>query len=79
MPLSRGNGLVIAVSAAGVFFILLGLLALALPTPFEGPQLREFDSQHAIYLMDAAGIFVLVLGLVLTWLGSRIWHRYLQR
>jgi hypothetical protein len=78
MFLSRGNWLVIAVNAAGVLFILLGLLTLALPTPYEGPQLWELDSQHAVYLMDAAGSFVLVLGLVLTWLGSRIWHALRQ-
>ncbi len=78
MPPSRGNWLVIAVNAAGVLFILLGLLALALPTAQEGVQLWELDSQHAIYMMDAAGSFVLALGLILTWLGSRIWQRHLR-
>jgi hypothetical protein len=78
MLFSRGNWLVIAVNAAGVLFIVLGLLALALPTPYEGPQLWELDAQHAISLMDAAGSFVLALGMLLTWLGSRIWHRSLR-
>jgi hypothetical protein len=78
MPFSRGNWLVIAVNAAGVLFIVLGLLALALPTAYEGPQLWELDPQHTISLMDAAGSFVLALGLMLTWLGSRIWHRQLH-
>jgi hypothetical protein len=69
---------VVAVSAAGVVFILLGLMALALPTAQEGVQILMLDSQHAIYLMDVAGGFAIGLGVVLTWLGSRVWHHILR-
>jgi hypothetical protein len=62
-----------ALSGAGVIFILLGLLTLALPTAQEGAQLWQLDSGHAIYLMDLAGLFALGMGVVLTWLGGKLW------
>jgi len=77
MPSPRHNWLVVALSAAGVIFILLGLLALALPTSQEGMHVWQLDSRHAIYLMDVAGSFAIGLGLVLTWLGGRLWNRQL--
>jgi len=67
-----------ALSSAGVTFILLGLLALALPTAYEGAQLWQFDSGHAIYLMDLAGAFALGMGVVLTWLGGKLWSYQFQ-
>jgi len=78
MPAPRHNWLVVALSAAGVIFILLGLLALALPTSQEGMHVWQLDSQHAIYLMDVAGSFAIGLGLVLTWLGGKLWNRQLM-
>ncbi len=78
MPAPRHNRLVVALSAAGVIFILLGLLALALPTAQEGIHVLQLDSQHAIYLMDVAGSFAVGLGLVLTWLGGKLWNRQLM-
>lgn len=78
MPDARGNWLVMALSATGVFFIVLGLLALALPTAQEGVQLWQLDQEHAVYTMDVAGTFVLGLGLVLTWLGGRLWNHHLM-
>lgn len=73
IPISRGNKLVIALSGAGVVFILLGLFVLALPAAQEGIHLWQLDSTHAIYQMDVAGAFVLSLGIMLTWLGSSFW------
>ncbi|MCJ7548274.1 MAG: hypothetical protein MUQ30_01155 [Anaerolineae bacterium] len=78
MPAPRHNWLVVALSAAGVIFILLGLLALALPTSQEGIHVWQLDSQHAIYLMDVAGSFAIGLGVVLTWLGGKLWNRQLM-
>ena len=78
MPAPRHNWLVVALSAAGVIFIILGLLALALPTSQEGIHVLQLDSQHAIYLMDVAGSFAVGLGLVLTWLGGKLWNRQLM-
>ncbi len=74
----RGHWGVTAISAAGIMFMILGLTAVALPAPQEGAQLLQLDSQHAVNVMDVAGSFVLGLGLILTWIGSRLWNRHLQ-
>lgn len=71
------NWPVVALSAAGIVFIFLGLLALALPTSKEGVQIWQIGSRHAVYLMDLAGSFALGLGLALTWVGGRLWNRQL--
>ncbi len=76
-PIKR-NALVVALSAAGVVFILLGMLALALPTAQEGLHIYQLDSAHAFYLMDLAGVFTLALGVMLTWLGGQFWSRQLH-
>ena len=78
MPVSRYNGLVIALSGAGVIFILLGLLALALPTAQEGMRIVQLDTEHALYLLDVAGGFVILFGLLLIWLGGQFWSRQLR-
>ncbi|MGC9349546.1 MAG: hypothetical protein ACP5JG_15515 [Anaerolineae bacterium] len=77
MPAERQNWLIVAASAAGVLFIFLGLLALALPTAQEGANVWQVDHQHAVHLMDLAGTFVLGLGLSLTWLSGRLWNHQL--
>ena len=78
MPVSRYNWLVIALSGAGVIFILLGLLALALPTAQEGMRIVQLDTEHALYLLDVAGGFVILFGLLLIWLGGQFWSRQLR-
>ena len=75
MRASRFNWLVIALSGAGVIFILLGMLALALPTAQEGMRIVQLDKEHALYLLDIAGGFVILFGLLLTWLGGQFWSR----
>ncbi len=72
------NWSVLGLSGAGVFFILLGLTALALPTAHEGVHLWQLDSGHAFYLMDVAGSFALGFGIVLTWLGGQLWKRHVR-
>lgn len=74
----RSNGLVIALSAAGVLFILLGLVALALPDPQEGIRILQLDSAHTLNSMDIAGMFAIGLGVVLTWLSGKFWMRQLR-
>ena len=78
VPEPKQNGLVVALSAAGVLFIFLGFLALALPDSLEGFLVWQIDPAHAIYSMDIAGSFALGLGFVLTWLGGRLWNRHLM-
>ena len=67
--------LVIAMSAAGILFILMGLASLALPESKEGPQIWQLDTQHTVNLMDVVGVFAMGLGLALTWLGGKYWNR----
>lgn len=72
------NWPVTALSGAGVVFILLGLLTLAVPAAYEGAQIWQLHSGHTIYLMDLAGAFALGMGVVLTWLGGQLWRHQLQ-
>lgn len=74
----RRTWLVMALSAAGVIFILLGLMALALPTTYEGFDVWQMDSGHALHLMDAIGAFALGLGVVLNWLGGTLWKHLMR-
>jgi hypothetical protein len=78
MHKTRFNWLVIALNGAGVLFILLGMLALAMPTAQEGMQIVQLDKEHALYLLDIAGGFVILFGLLLTWLGGKFWSRQLR-
>ena len=78
MLTTRSNGVVISLSAAGVLFILLGLVALALPAPQEGIRILQLDGAHTLYSMDIAGMFTIGLGVVLTWLSGKFWTRQLR-
>lgn len=69
---------VLSLSAAGIIFILLGLLILALPAAQEGALIWELDTMHAIRLMDVAGVFTIGLGTMLTWLSGQLWQRQLR-
>lgn len=69
---------VIALSAAGVAFILLGLVTLALPDSYEGLIIWQLDPLHAISWLDVAGGFALGMGVILIWLSGRIWNRKLM-
>ena len=75
---ARRNWLVIALSAAGVVFILFGLMALAVPTSYEGFYLWELDHEHAFRLLDVVGALALGVGVVLNWLGGTLWKHLLR-
>jgi hypothetical protein len=64
-----------ALSAAGIFFIALGLFIFALPADQEGAVLWELGPEHAFRTMDLAAAFATVLGVALTWLGGMLWQR----
>ncbi len=72
------NWPVMALSGAGVAFIFLGLLTLALPPALEGARIWQLDSDHAVYLMDLAGAFAIGMGVVLTWLSGKLWNYQFQ-
>ncbi len=75
----RSDWTVSLLSAAGLFFILIGLAALALPSGQEGELLWQLGPQQALYWMDVAGFAVSLLGVALTWMGGWLWKRSLSR
>lgn len=78
MSAPKQNWLVIALSGAGVLFILLGLMALALPDTYEGTFVWQLNSEHSLYLMDIVGVLVLFLGVILNWLGGALWKSQMR-
>ena len=69
---------ILALSGAGIFFIVLGLAALGLPADKEGELIWHLGLDHAVHLMDALGAFSATLGVLLTWLGSMLWQRRMK-
>ncbi|MBN1873352.1 MAG: hypothetical protein JXA33_03910 [Anaerolineae bacterium] len=69
---------VVTLNGAGVTFILMGLFALALPPSQEGMRVWQLSAEYTFYLMDIAGVFTIVLGTILTWLGGMLWKRQLR-
>jgi len=66
---------VILLAALAVLLQLVGLVALTLPGPYEGPVLYVFDEQHAICALDGVGGLLLVLGCLVAWAAGVIWQR----
>jgi hypothetical protein len=66
---------VLALSAAGIFFIALGLVIFALPDDQEGAILWQLGPEHAFRVMDLAAAFTTALGVALTWLSGMLWQR----
>ncbi len=69
---------ILALSAAGIFFIALGLVIFALPADQEGDILWQIGPKHALRLMDLAATFATGLGVALTWLGGMLWQRQIK-
>jgi len=78
MAAPKQNWLVIALSGAGVLFILLGLMALALPDTYEGFSIWQLRSGFTLHLMDVLGGFALILGVILNWLGGALWKSQMR-
>jgi hypothetical protein len=78
MAAPKHSWLVIALSGAGVLFILLGLMALALPETYEGSYVWQLNSEHTFHLMDIVGVFALALGVILNWLGGTLWKSQMR-
>lgn len=74
----QGDWTVPALSAAGISFIFLGLIAFALPASFEGELVLLLTPNHSLHTMDVAGAFAVILGIALTWLGGKLWQRQMR-
>ena len=66
---------VVFLSTASFLVILTGLVALALPDPYEGVVLYTFDADHAVRILDLIGLLLLGLGGALAWSAALIWQR----
>jgi hypothetical protein len=78
MTAPKHHWMVIALSGVGVLFILLGLMALALPDTYEGIYVWQLNSEYTFRLMDVVGVFVLALGVLLNWLGGVLWKSQMR-
>ena len=66
---------VIALAALAVALLLGGLLALILPSRYEGAVLYTFDKDHAIRALDGLGLLLVVVGCVAAWGAGATWQR----
>ena len=66
---------VIALAALAVVLLLAGLLALILPSPYEGAVLYTFDDQHTIRALDGLGLLLVVAGCLAAWGAGATWQR----
>jgi len=69
---------ILALSGAGSIFIILGLMTLALPSTYEGMLVLGLGPEHALRMMDIAGMFSAGIGVILTWLSGMLWQRQMQ-
>lgn len=71
---------VIILAMLAVLIMLGGLIALILPERYEGPEIYRLDELHTVRALDAAGLFLLVIGSLLSWNAGRVWqHRMYGR
>lgn len=70
---------VLLLSAAAFFTLLVGLLLLALPDPYEGPVLYALDAAHSVRALDVWGLALVVSGGVMAWGAGLLWRRRMAR
>ena len=66
---------VILLAAIAVLLLLVGLVALLLPEPYEGPVLYQFNEQHTVRVLDVLGVVLIVVGCALAWSAGVTWQR----
>ena len=66
---------VIALASLAVVLLLGGLLALVLPSPYEGAVLYTFNDQHAIRALDGLGLLLVLVGCLAAWGAGAAWQR----
>lgn len=63
------------VAALALALLLLGLLALAVADPYEGPLVVMLDPEHAVRALDVFGGLVILSATALTWGVGLAWQR----
>jgi hypothetical protein len=66
---------VILLAALAVLLLVVGLVALILPDPYEGDVLYKLDEQHTFRVLDGIALGLLVLGCTVAWIAGIVWHR----
>ncbi|HID88563.1 MAG TPA: hypothetical protein EYH27_03670 [Anaerolineales bacterium] len=69
------NSCVFLLSALAILLLLAGLVALALPDPYEGRVLYEVDPAHSVRTVDVGGLGLVLVGGVTAWGAGWLWQR----
>jgi drug/metabolite transporter (DMT)-like permease len=69
------NSRIILLSILALFLLLAGLVALALPDPYEGQVLYEMDPTHSIRTVDVGGLGLVLIGGLVAWGAGWLWQR----
>lgn len=75
----RGNPWVYILATLGFFCVLAGLVAMALPGPYEGPTLYTMNAAHAVQVMDLVGLGLVLGGSALALSAGALWQRWMNR
>ncbi|HEY76949.1 MAG TPA: hypothetical protein G4O00_12400 [Thermoflexia bacterium] len=70
-----GNSRIILLSILALFLLLAGLVALALPDPYEGQVLYEMDPAHSIRTVDVGELGLVLIGGLVAWGAGWLWQR----
>lgn len=73
-----GNLRVYVLATLGFLSLLAGLVALALPEPYEGPTLYTMNAAHAVQAMDLVGLGLLLTGSTLAFSAGVLWQRWMN-
>jgi len=66
---------VVFLAVLALVLLLVGLIALALPDPYEGQILVEMDPAHSLRSADIAGLGLVLVGGVSAWGAGWLWRR----
>ncbi len=66
---------VLLLSLLALLLLFAGLVALALPDPYEGRVLYKMDPTHSIRAVDAEGLGLVLAGGLVAWGAGWLWQR----
>jgi len=66
---------VVLLSVLALLLLLVGLVVLALPDPYEGRVLYEMDPTHSVRAVDMVGLGLVVTGGLSAWGAGWLWQR----
>ncbi len=70
---------VFVLAAISFLGILVGLVVMALPDPYEGSILYTMNASHSISRMDLLGLALAALGGVVAWWAGILWQKKVGR